>query len=320
MLPEGYTVRNGTMDDVQAVVDLMIASDIADYGEPDTDFDGVLLDWQTPGFNPAQDSWLIFAPDGALAGFSDAHLYVEDLEVSIDGYVHPDYRGHGIGTAMLALAESRARDLAATVPGDERVMLRDGTLGTDQPSQQLFLDNGWQKIRHFWRMEIEFDVPPPEPEWPEGITVRAFVPEQDAYATFEAAEDAFADHWNHARPPFEEWERVKIKGADFDASLWFLAMDGGKIAGVSICKYRSDKAWVQTLGVRPAWRRRGIAKALLLHSFGEFYRRGDHRVGLGVDAASPTGATKLYDGVGMKPTQEYVVYEKEARAAKTELA
>ena len=73
---------------------------------------------------------------------------------------------------------------------------------------------------------------------------------------------------------------------------------------------RSGGGWIGALGVRRAWRGQGLAKALLLHSFREFHRRGKRRVGLGVDSENPTGATKLYESVGMVVDTEQVVWEK----------
>ena len=61
------------------------------------------------------------------------------------------------------------------------------------------------------------------------------------------------------------------------------------------------------------WRKRGLGEALLLQSFGEFYKRGTRTIGLGVDAQNPTGATRLYQKVGMYIASEYVTYEKELR-------
>jgi ribosomal protein S18 acetylase RimI-like enzyme len=74
-----------------------------------------------------------------------------------------------------------------------------------------------------------------------------------------------------------------------------------------------DIGWVGSLGVRRPWRKQGLGEALLLHSFGEFHKRGQNVIGLGVDAASPTGATRLYQRAGMHVAAEYVIYEKELR-------
>jgi ribosomal protein S18 acetylase RimI-like enzyme len=96
-----------------------------------------------------------------------------------------------------------------------------------------------------------------------------------------------------------------------------VAIAGNEIAGVSICEHKRDPdlGWVDALGVRAGYRRRGIAEALLRTAFAEFWRRGERRVGLGVDAESPTGATRLYERAGMRTLWHAVVWEKELRPA-----
>jgi ribosomal protein S18 acetylase RimI-like enzyme len=67
---------------------------------------------------------------------------------------------------------------------------------------------------------------------------------------------------------------------------------------------------VRLLGVRRPWRRRGLGRALLLHAFGEFRRRGFSRSALGVDAESLTGANRLYERAGMHVAARFDIYEK----------
>ncbi len=86
------------------------------------------------------------------------------------------------------------------------------------------------------------------------------------------------------------------------------------VAGLSLCKYEKDLGWVDTLAVLRPWRRKGLGMALLRHSFAEFYRRGTHKIGLGVDAQNLTGATRLYERAGMHVARQYDAYEKELRA------
>ena len=85
------------------------------------------------------------------------------------------------------------------------------------------------------------------------------------------------------------------------------------MAGFSLNRFRMGIGWIRTLGVRRPWRKRGLGEALLYHSFGEFYRRGMKTIGLGVDAQNPTGATRLYQKVGMYAASEFLTYEKELR-------
>ena len=85
---------------------------------------------------------------------------------------------------------------------------------------------------------------------------------------------AFADHWGHAERTQEQWQEANMRGENFDPSLWFLAFDGDQPAGALLGFKNAEKSWVRGLGVLRPWRRRGLATALLLHAFGEFYRRG----------------------------------------------
>jgi mycothiol synthase len=73
---------------------------------------------------------------------------------------------------------------------------------------------------------------------------------------------------------------------------------------------RREGGMVAAIGVRRPWRGRGLGRALLLHTFGEFRRRGVNRITLGVDSENPTGATKLYESVGMRVELEDAVFEK----------
>ncbi len=113
---------------------------------------------------------------------------------------------------------------------------------------------------------------------------------------------------------FEEWKHWMLDREGFDPTLFFLAFDGQQLAGCSLCSYELGDGWVNTLAVLRPWRKQGLGMALLLHSFGEFYRRGKRRVGLGVDSQNLTGATRLYQRAGMHVSREYISYEKELRA------
>ena len=81
--------------------------------------------------------------------------------------------------------------------------------------------------------------------------------------------------------------------------MWFLIRDGNDVAAVRNDPERNGGGYVGALGVARPWRGKGLGRALLLRTFAEFYARGAPRVTLGVDAENPTGATKLYEGVGM---------------------
>lgn len=206
----------------------------------------------------------------------------------------------------------RAAELAV-----EGALLRAAVGSVDETLVQALEDRGYRLIRHSLRMEIELDRPPPRPVWPEGIVVRTFE-NGDARAVYEAQEEAFADHREYVPEPYDEWAHGMLGRPDFDRSLWFLAWDGADLAGFALCAPHEwgqpELGWVDSLGVRRPWRRRGLGLALLLHCLGEFRHRGKPAVGLGVDAENLTGAVRLYERAGMKVVRRYDIYEKELRA------
>src|SRR5690606_21254401 len=114
---------------------------------------------------------------------------------------------------------------------------------------------------------------------------------------------------------FERWLHFIRGNERCDPELFFVVEDGaGERAAAAYCltDLPEDPAmgWVSMLGVGRDYGRNGIGLALLQHTFGAFYRRGQKRVGLGVDAESLTGATRLYERAGMHVAQERVTFEK----------
>jgi len=210
------------------------------------------------------------------------------------------------------MTEQRARELIPNAPEHARIVLGNGVLIRDTAANAILEREGYTLTRVFWQMSVTLDAAPAAPEWPEGVTVRAFEPGRDEHATFDAVEEAFSDHWGHVPRTYEQWSE-RFTRSDFDPTLWFLAMDGEEIAGVVLCAHHPDTGWVNTVGVRRSWRKRGLAMALLLHAFAEMYRRGERKISLGVDAQSLTGATRLYERAGMHPALEAAVYQKELR-------
>jgi mycothiol synthase len=125
--------------------------------------------------------------------------------------------------------------------------------------------------------------------------------------------DSFSDHYGYVPQPFEQWFHFRTRFFKAEPELWILAMDGEKIAGMALCSSQRpgqpDLGWISTLGVRRAWRRRGLALAILHHAFQLLAARGIARAGLGVDAQSLTGATRLYEKAGMRVVREHLEYE-----------
>ncbi len=133
---------------------------------------------------------------------------------------------------------------------------------------------------------------------------------------YEAVEEAFASEWGHRRRTYEEWRKRVYDWRNFDPSLVPVAWDGDEVAGVSLNypKRMGDWGWIGSIGVRPAWRGRGLGLALLHESFARFRQIGETAVALGVDAENPTGATRLYQRAGMRVLYQADLWQKELRA------
>jgi mycothiol synthase len=270
-------------------------------------------EWETPGFELERDAFCVETTDGHIVGYEEFFDEYEHAKLRTDGYVHPDYKGRGIGTTLLRIIEARAREEIALAEPDVRVALQSLIDNRDPASHDLHRNEGYQPLRYHWRMEIVLDSPPAEPKLPEGIELRPFIKGEHDVAVWQAQNEAWRDHWGSHDVTLEEWKRSRFDDPEFDPTLWQIAWNGDEVAGFSLNRYRMGNGWIRTLGVRRAWRKRGLGQAILLRSFAEFYRRGTKTIGLGVDAENPTGATRLYQRVGMYAASEYVTYEKELR-------
>jgi len=316
-LPRGFVLRRPTMDDIEGAKHLMQTCEIEREGRPESTLEDTRLWWQSPDFVLARDAWIVLSAEEKAIAFASVE-HRQHARIFVSGDVHPDYRGRSIGTHLLQLNTERAYQHIAEAPADARVAMLSWADEKSIPAQHLLEKHDFEHIRSFWRMKIELHEALPAPQWADGITVRTLADDQSLFrAVFEADEDAFKDHWGHVPTSFEEWEHWTRKSENFDPSLWFLAMDGNEIAAVSLCEDEKEQGgWVQSLGVRRQWRRKGIGEALLYQSFGEFYKRGIHEVYLGVDASSLTGATRLYERVGMHVHRRSNTYAKEIRVGR----
>jgi mycothiol synthase len=302
-------VRRPVEADFDEVLALMRAAE--DAVVPESDWTAATLREYWDEMDLDRDAWIVEL-DGRIAGYVDFEARAGGRMMG-DGYVLPELQNRGVGSELLRLTEERAAEELSRTGG--RVVLQNATLLGDDCTPNLYARNGYEPVRHFWRMVIDLDEPP-EPRVPAGVEIRPYRP-AEARALHAAMEEAFADHWEHTERTFEEYAKRTFHRPGHDPGLYWAALEGGEIVGGALCDWKreGDWGWVGVIGVRPAWRRRGIAEALLHTAFAEFFRRGERRVGLGVDAESPTGATRLYERVGMRVFSRAVVYQKVLRAA-----
>jgi GNAT superfamily N-acetyltransferase len=331
-LPAGYTARAGKLSDYLLLFDLVNTYAQRLNGQRDLDDPELIrLDWQNEGFNPETDIHAVFAPDDTLVGLAECWTTNKPPVHPWNWVcVHPDHMGLGLWEYLLTWGENRSRAALELVEPDLRVAPRTGTEHHNAAAIQSIKALGWTQIRSYYRMETDLDSAPEVPALPKGITIRPYNPATETEAVYRCMIDAFRDHFGFIEPPFEhgfnDFKHNLIEEPGYDPNYWFVAVDGtphgdhGEIVGISLCRpvdaEDPEMGWVNELGVRRAWRKQGIAFALLKHSFAAFYARGQRRAGLGVDASNLTGALRLYERAGMHPARQFDQFEKEFRPGK----
>jgi len=325
-LPAGYTARGGSIEDYRIAFDLLNIYSQHLNGRNDlNDPELIRLDWQNNDFNPETDIRMIFAPDNSLAAFVECWSTQEPpVHPWIFGCVHPEHWGKGIGSHILTWAEDHAQLALDKCAPDLRVAPRSGAEAHNSTGIALFENLGWKHIRSFYRMVADLDSAPEVPSFPDGITVRPYNPETETEEVYRTIVDTFRDHFGFVVQPFEkglaDFKHNFIAEPGYDPRFWFVAMDGNEMAGICICRREdsedTESGWVSELGVRRAWRKRGLGDALLKHAFAAFHADGKKRAMLGVDASSLTGALKLYERAGMRVLRQFDQYEKEMRQGK----
>lgn len=309
-LPPDFVVRPPVVEDAPAVAAVINACRLVDAGIADTNADEVLDDWR--GTDLATAAVLVIAPGGQLAGYADLVNRAFQV-VSVYGYVHPGWRGSGIGSFLVDWGERWMGDRIGAAPSEARVVVQHYVLDGAGDTLRLLAGRGYQAVRQVYEMAIDLDLAPPPAPWPTGLAVRPFGLGRDDHACFAAVEEAFQDVWGRPPSTFERFMEPTERES-FDPALWFLAWDGNEITGVVLANAIAGNGWIYVVGVRRPWRGRGLGLALLRHAFAAYHHRGITRVGLSVDAESATGAPRLYLRAGMRVERSYLLYRKEVRS------
>lgn len=288
-------VRPFVVDDAPAVAALISAEEELLYDRPGRVTGADILMF----LQYSKEAW-VWEEEGRLV--ASATYGVHGEAANVRGFVAA--KGRGLGTEILERGEVFAR-----AEGVEKILA--GAAEPDAKARALFESRGYREVRRFYEMAIELTEEPTAPVVPAGLVVDEL--RDDEYETFyEALNEAFAEHWEWHPQPYEGWlERRRGQHRDEDGPIWFVVRDGDELAAVT----RNDLSvagggYVGAIGVRPAWRGKGLAKALLQRTFAEFWRRGTTRVTLDVDSQNATGAVALYERVGMHVDACGVAFEK----------
>ena len=290
-------VRAPEPGDAPAVLELIVARDVADLGRPDYTLEDVQADWTAPGVEPALDAWLVEDGDGPLG-----YAMLDDRGAALVT-VPPANEGRGIGTTLRKAAEARALERG-------EALVRQYVPIVNEAARAHLLAAGYWPAYSYFRMRMDLDQ---APDPPADVPVRAFSRGADDAPVHALVEEAMAGVPGNEPRSLESWQAAKIDKQGWDPSLWLLHEDADGLAGVVLCeRWEQGIGYIDHLAVAARARGRGLGRALLLHGLAAL-----HAAGVGVAELSVQGenasATRLYESSGMRPVWTIERWEKPLR-------
>ena len=285
-------IRPPSPTDASAVLDLILARDVADVGAPDFTLADLEADWSRPGLALEHDARVAVGPSGGISGY--AILLGDDALIS----VHPKAEGEGNGAVLRRWAEARAAERGTAV-------LRQFAFGSNDGARRHLRDAGYQPVQHYFRLRAQLADVPPAPDVP----LRTFEPDDEA-VVHRLMQDAFAEIEGNVPQTLEEWRVKGLAKSGHDPALWLLIDDDEGVVGAALGeRWGNGTGYVCELAVAARARGRGHGRALLLGLFAAFRRDGLDYAELSLHGRN-RGALALYESAGMRSVWEAERWEK----------
>jgi ribosomal protein S18 acetylase RimI-like enzyme len=298
---------------------LIDACKVIDGLERATTVEGIARNYRHLENCDPQTDMLFAEADGQVVAYG--RIWWDDLAEGIRlyhpfGFLHPDWRGKGLGSALWAAGEERIRQIAAGHPAELPKYIQAEPFTTERALIALLDRRGYQPVRYETHMLRDLSEPFPEAPMPPGLEVRPVEPEH-IRPIFDASNEAFRDHWG-IRDLSEEEYKSQLEDPDFDPKLWMVAWDGDQIASVihnfiekkENEEYRRKRGYTEGICTRRPWRKRGLARSLLVRSMQMFKTMGMTETALSVDSENLSGALRLYESVGYRKVRQQTIYRK----------
>ncbi len=324
---DGYHITGGPPEPLARATELVAIVETAIDGRSSVTDSFLEMLINSPGTDARIDTITVCEPDSgdvvAFGQYLNSEPHTESVTL---GWVHPEYRDNGIGTAIVTWGFERSRSMISLAPPEARVTNRCQISDENGAAATLLSTLGYSVDRHELEMELVLDKQIVTTDLPDGVTVRTMAGVDDLEAVMGVVTTAFRDHygWVETSPEAtrKRWENYRTMD-EWDDGLVWIAESGDDAVGVlvamSMYGSNTDAGYVGSLGVLREWRGKGLARGLLTRAFAEYQRRGKASVVLHVDAESLTGATKLYESVGMHHVRTEISYLSELRPG-TDLA
>lgn len=302
--------RPATDADVSAVTEAQRAMDAVDHPEWLHTREEVEELFGYSFIDLATDTILGFGGDGRLVavGVTTMPPLQESLvRVFLEGGVHPEVRGRGIGRELLAWSRARAEQKVAASTKRLPVWILAYADERSDDAIRLFHRDGFETVRYFFNLERDLADPIPAVEPADGFRIAPFSDELSADALI-AHNDSFRDHWGSQPMSEEQW--AAWIGGTFRADVSFLALRGDEVVGFVLNQVNEGDwqtqgftgAYIGMVGTVRSARGKRIAPALLGRAMEACKALGWEKVTLSVDAENPSGALGLYTGMGFVRT------------------
>ncbi len=261
------------------------------------------------------DQWLVAQVGEQVVGYACIDFWPEADGTRVYltlGWVLPDWRGLGIGTSMLRWTEQHILRLASEQHPQEKAEFAANASSTELEATQLLLHEGYCSMYTVLELGLDPSALPPLIALPAGLEVRPALPEHLLDITRSVCE-SYAHEYDGGR--FDggcdpEAFAAKLRQPRHDPTLWQVAWDGDKVAGQVLAVIENGCAAVIEVSVRSAWRRRGLARSLLLRALHDLLGRGHCVIRLRTVAEFRTRALDLYESVGFRVLKEFPRYRK----------
>jgi ribosomal protein S18 acetylase RimI-like enzyme len=290
-------------------------------GESDANEAEIRDDLTGPNFDLKKDTFIAVATDGRATAYGQGNderngsgwidVYIDP---SLDAGTYDVVADAGVSACIARITQS------VKERGGSAVKLTAGLYESEVPMRKVYERAGLHVETVYWRMLLTFE-PGGEPERaivPDGYEIRSVDPNDDAIMAigYELYRDTFSEHHGvgDTDTTLEDYA-ANWRGAEsYDPSAWWFAYKGDEPVGMLLGDNRRAEqgyGYVPALGIQKSQRGRGLARALLLTAFGHWHAEGRRGVQLGVDTGNVTGATRLYESVGMRSLHSTLALAKE---------
>lgn len=288
-LPAEFRTASLSMDDAGAVAALIGAEEVVALGMAEITTADIVSGWQRPSFDVSTSTIGVY-DGGQLIGYAE-YSGGDRCDVAVD----PAHHHRGIGRALAGWVREQARAAGALRVG---MQIPEGSA-----ADQFLQRHGYEVQRVAWDLELPAGVRLDE-EPPDGYSLRTATTD-DHDAVWELLEDAFGEWSDRAKLTLADFLALTVQRPGFVAEqLRVATTDRGQIVGAAFAVLDDDVGAVDRLAVRPEYRRRGLARALLADTFAVLRSQGATRCTLSTD--NRTGALPLYERLGMVITSTWV--------------